>query len=198
VRSTSYGFSSSSTGFAAPFRTVAARTERLAQADSLVKLVQMAQRASVHPLIRETAKLIVRDCASRDDMCELEAVFNAVKYGDPGVAPLRHGFKYIADPRWADYFTSPVDLLNSCLRGGCGGDCDDHTMLIMALCGALGFRMGARAWGRDSKGFAHVYAVAAYPKRPPAQKVIGMDTTVDESYLGWEPPKANVLTGWME
>lgn len=422
MRSSGSGFSSSNT-----------RQAKLTQPDSLVKLVEMAQRASVHPLIRETAKIIVRDCASRDDMCELSAVFNAVKYGDSGVAPLRRGFKYIADPRWADYFTSPVDLLNNCLKGGCGGDClpaetrlldstgrfvaigdvmvgetimgdgrwvtvtqkwskgrqdilvftldngcqlrctpehklfvvsggesrenvvevragevragdclltpaslpmssaaadavtqaataperagwfrdfvegldfsappdahtygpseevtrkmleridaagffdaaseeeacryrlalrlfgraarvaragdfyrvtpmrgdafarvqaveagtptetfdievdghrfylpetdavvhncDDHTMLLMSLCAALGWRMGARAWGRDSSGFAHVYAVAAYPKRPPCERVVGMDTTVPEADLGWEPPKANVLTGWME
>lgn len=165
---------------------------------SLRVLGELTQRATVDPLVVTTAKKIVRDCGSRADQCELEAIYNAVKYGDPSVAPLRNGFKYIADPRFADYFTSPVDSLKSCLGGACGGDCDDHVGLVCALCGALGWKAGLRAWGRkNDDGYSHVYAVVLFPKRPPWSQVVTLDTTVPEFGLGDEPPKGNVITAWL-
>lgn len=168
------------------------------QKQSLLILAEMAERATVDPLVRNTAVLLVQDCASRDDRCELEAIFDAVKYGDPRVKPLRRGLKYIADPNYADYFESPVDMLNQCLRGACGSDCDGHTGLIVALCGSLGWTMGLRAYGsKGTKGFSHVYAVAAYPKKRPSTEVVGMDTTVAQAKPGWEPPPGEVLTAWL-
>jgi hypothetical protein len=113
-------------------RVIDASTQR----EALARLAQLAGRSMLHPLVRETAFSIISDCASRDDECELEAIFNAVKHGDPRVGPLKKGFKYIADPRSTDYFTAPHRALSSCLRGACGGDCDDHTALICSLAGA--------------------------------------------------------------
>jgi hypothetical protein len=168
------------------------------QQASLKLLAELAQRASVTPLVRNTAVKIIRNCKSRGDQCELEAVFRTVKTGDAGVAPFADGFKYIADPRYADYFESPVDAIENCLRGACGSDCDGHAGLIVALCSALGFKCGLRAWGRNKEGFSHVYAVVAFPKRPPFKDVVGMDTTVPESSVGWEPPQGEVLTAWLE
>jgi len=169
------------------------------QKEALAELAELAQKATAHPLVRNTALKIVRGCASRDDECELEAIFNAVKHGDPAVKPLRKGLKYVADPRWTDYFESPVDLLTMCLKDACGSDCDGHTALLVSLAGSLGWRMGLRAWGpKDGDELIHVYAVAAFPKRPPFQRSIGLDTTVPEFKLGSEPPKGNVLTAWLE
>lgn len=168
------------------------------QQDALSKLAELTQRATIHPLIRNTAIRIIAECAGRDDMCELKAIFRAVKRGDSSIPPLVNGFKYVADPRFADYFASPVDLLNNCLKGACAGDCDDHTALVAALAGAVGFKVGLRAWGRDSSGFSHVYPVVAYPKRPPFKRALGLDTTVPSSSVGWEPPEGNVLTAWLE
>ena len=146
--------------------------------------------------MRETAHLIIRDCESRDDRCELQAIFEAVKFGDPKVEPLKRRFKYIADPNLADFFTAPHRSLKACVRGACGGDCDDHTALICALAASVGFRVGLRAWGEYGEDFTHVYALAGLPKRDPSEE-IGMDTTVKESYLGWQPPKGRVMTIWL-
>lgn len=168
------------------------------QRASLKALAELARAATIDPLVRNTALKIVQACRSRDDVCELEAIFRAVKDGDPAVTPLKNGFKYVADPRYSDYFTAPADSLRACLKGACGGDCDDHTSLIAGLAGSIGWKMGLRAWGpKDADGYVHVYAVAAYPKRPPFKQVYGLDTTVDDSRLGWEPPHANVMTAWL-
>lgn len=168
------------------------------QVASLRTLAELALRGSISPLVRTTALKIVRDCGSREDQCELQAVYDAVKYGDPEVAPLKRGFKYVADSRFADYFTHPADSLKACLSGACGGDCDDHCALICALLGSLGWRCGLRAWGRRGEGvFSHVYAVVLFPKRPPWRQVIGMDTTVPEFGPGDEPPRGDVVTAWL-
>ena len=133
------------------------------------------------------------------------AIFDAVKNGDPRVSPLRQGVRYVRDPRFADYFTSPVDMLRQCQGGACAGDCDDHAMLISALCAALGWKAGMRAYGEEAGGFSHVYAVVAFPKLPTRRngklqwdRVLGLDTTVPKAIVGWEPPEAHVLTTWLD
>ena len=77
-------------------------------------------------------------------------------------------------------------------------NCDDASMMVAALAGAVGFTVGLRAWGDlDTDDFQHVYAVAMLPKLDP-REVVGLDTTVEEAEVGWEPPEARVLTAWIE
>jgi len=193
-----YGSTSPSYGYSRSRAETARYVNAKDQQASLKLLAELAQRGTVNPLVRNTAVKIVGECASRDDVCELQAIFDAVKHGNAAVEPLKNGFKYVADPRYADYFEAPADALENCLRGACGSDCDGHTALVIALAGSLGWKCGARAWGRSADGFSHVYPVVAFPKRPPFQKILGLDTTVPDSKVGWEPPKAHVLTAWLE
>ncbi len=168
-------------------------------------LAELVQRATIDPLVVNTARLIIAQTGNvggersqRDDLEELQAIYTAVKTGDPRVQPLKNGFKYIADPRFADYFSSPVDSLTNCMKGACGGDCDDHASLLASLAGAVGFRCALRAWGpKNSDGYSHVYAMAGFPKRTP-KKWVPMDTTVASGRLGWEPPRGNVLNAIFE
>lgn len=168
------------------------------QEASLRVLRDLIRKGSEHPYVRATALKIVRDCESRDDECELNAIFNAVKHGDPSVEALARGFPYRADPNSVDFFSGAARSLKTCERGACGGDCDEHATLNAALAGSLGFVTGARGYGPTKTGpLVHVYAVALLPKRKSKQMtVMGMDTTVAESYLGWQPPPGRFLTAW--
>lgn len=166
------------------------------QEKALKLLAELSQRATINPLVRNTALRIVAECASRDDACELAAIYNAVKHGHPEIPSLRNGVKYVADPRYADYFESPVDVLVQCSKQACGSDCDGHAALIAALAGSLGWRMGLRAWGRKPSEYEHVYAVALFPKRAPHTSVVALDTTVDSFKVGSEPPRAHVLNAY--
>lgn len=103
------------------------------QRTALEHIANLVEKSSVHPLVRETALTLVGSCEDRDDMCEIEAVFGAVKYGDSSVPALKNGLKYVADPRWADHFTAPSRLLEQLRRGVNGGDClPSETILLGA------------------------------------------------------------------
>lgn len=182
--------------YQAQYREVTVATQEA----SLLKLAEMAKRGSTHPEIRKVAKIITSSCDSRDDLCELDAIFRAVKEGDSRVPGLENGVRYVSDPSHMDYFTGPVKLLNDCRDGACGEDCDSHTALVCALGAALGFRMGLRAYGKggSKKEYTHVYPVAALPKHGAVKQIVGLDTTVPSSSVGWEPPKGHVLTAWID
>lgn len=166
------------------------------QQDALKALADFTAKSIVEdPIVRTTALKITSECSSRDDLCEIEAIFNAVKSGTPLVKSLSKGMRYVADPRLADYFTRPGRSLQLCDIGACGGDCDDQAALVAALLGAIGFEVGLRAYAlpSDKSVFVHVYPVVGFPKRKP-EEYLGLDTTVPQSYVGWEPPKSRVLT----
>lgn len=173
------------------------------QRAALETLARMAERATIDPLVEETAQILTADCRApringdENDYAEVEAIFNAVKHGDERIPWLARGVRYVPDARFADRFTAPRRLLERCQRGACGGDCDDHAALLAALLGSLGFLTGLRVWGRSHDNYVHVYAVVAMTRKEP-KEVLGLDTTVHESYVGWEPPGGVTLTGWLE
>lgn len=174
-----------------------------AQAKALQKIAELIAKGASEPLIVRTARAITSNCDARDDRCELEAIYDAVKHGTDAVPALRNGLRYVADPRTMDYYIGAVASLRECAAGACAGDCDEHTILVASLCAAIGFKVGARAWGPDPKvkSFEHVYAVVAGPpKRGPwkANSILGMDTSTAEASVGWQPPKGAVLTYWIE
>lgn len=170
------------------------------QVHALKALAGLAQAGSIDPLIRATALRITNHLENKDEAAELEAIFNAVKHGDSRVPALRNGVRYVSDNRWADHFTAPKRLLQMCKDGMCAEDCDGHAALIAALAASIGFMVGLRAWGpRNGKDYEHVYAVAMLPKHGgPSSRVVGLDSTVDESKVGWEPPNGRVLTAWLD
>lgn len=171
------------------------------QDKALEALARLIEKGQEHPFVRATALKIVRSCGSRDDECELEAIYEAVKYGDASVKALSQGFPYRADPKSIDFFTAPDRSLRMCEKGACGGDCDEHTTLIAALAGSLGFTVGARAYSpNDRDPYIHVYAVALLPKKeedPNVGRVVGLDTTVEKAYVGWQPPPGRYRTAWV-
>lgn len=167
------------------------------QKKALEALADVVEKSTVDPLVRNAALAITADCDARDDMCEITAVFNAVKTGTSAVMGLENGLKYVSDPRYADFFTTPPRLLRQLALGINGEDCDGHTALICALLGSLGFVTGLRAWGKTGDEYTHVYAVVGYPKLG-YKELLGLDTTVEDSEVGWEPPGGKVLTALLD
>jgi hypothetical protein len=170
------------------------------QLQALNALAGLIRKGGEHPRVRAAALRIVSECPSRDDECELQAIFDAVKSGTPLVRGLRRGLPYRADPKSIDFFASADRMLSMCEHDACGEDCDGHCVLNGALAHSLGFTVGARAYGKSPGEYVHVYAVALVPKRAQFAganaKIVGMDTTVPRSYLGWQPPPGHYKTSW--
>lgn len=168
------------------------------QKAALRALGKLIEKSTVDPLVRNAALAITHDCDSRDDECEIRAVFEAVKTGTDQVKGLEKGLKYMSDPRWADFFTSPSRTLKQAAQYGYAAeDCDGAAALLCALLGSLGFVTGLRAWGKTKDEYTHVYAVVGLPKIGWTE-LVGLDTTVEESEPGWEPPKGYVLTALLD
>ena len=168
------------------------------QKEALKLLALVTRKAIGSPTVVTTARKIVNDCASRADECELKAIYNAVKRGTKAVKALERGVRYQSDPLPVDFFQGPLRTLKSCAQGACAEDCDGHAALVAALVGALGFRVGVRAWGpAKSPDYEHVYAVVGFPKEDPPddpREWLGLDTTVPEASVGWDPPGGRWLT----
>lgn len=177
-----------------PFAVTTVRS----QIEALEKLAGQVRRASIKPRVVLAARMITAGCPARDDRCELDAIYRAVKSGDSRVPGLANGVRYVSDPQAADWFAGPAKLLQMCTVGACAGDCDEVSGLIAALAAALGFSVGLRVWGpANSSEYQHVYACVAVPKlKPPSdpRKWLAMDTTVEEAYVGWDPPRGHFLT----
>ena len=163
------------------------------QTQALRALCKLVQKAVEDPIIVSIARKIAQSCASRDDECELVAIYEAVKHGTPLVPGMSKGLRYVSDPIQTDWFQGAVATLKQCQAGACAEDCDGHAVLIASLAGALGFSTGLRVWGRaDGQDYEHIYAVAGFPKLSPPKdqrEWLGMDSTVDDAYVGWDPPK---------
>jgi len=175
------------------------------QEEALQVLASLVEGDAGDPEIRQAAIRITSDCEARDDVCELTALFDAVKTGSKKVSWLRNGLKYMSDPRTRDWFPSPTRMMKMCKGGACAEDCDGQAALVAALAASLGFRVGLRAYAKPGKpngNYEHIYAVAMLPKVDDGsqEQVFALDTSADvgDSYAGWEPPRGQVLTAWME
>lgn len=113
-------------------------------------------------------------CPSRDDMCEIEKVWDFMVLN----------FRYVYDPTEYDTFATAKE---SMLAGG--GDCDDATIAFAALLGSIGFRVLGRVISEKSRPreWVHIYPMVGVPKDNPSQW-IPLDMTVDGSTPGWEYP----------
>jgi hypothetical protein len=169
------------------------------QKDFLGLITQQMAQDAITPTVVRAAKRITMDCDARDDQCELEAIYNAVKFGDPRVKGLGKGVRYIADNFEVDYSTSPEALLKECEAGACAEDCESMAALCGALALAAGFRVGLCAWGpAGAKDFTHMFAIALIPKEAPDGMTTeyGLDPSADvgDGGPGWQPEQANRLT----
>jgi hypothetical protein len=174
------------------------------QTEALKLLAAQTRRSIVDYEISVAARAIVKEGCSgraRDDECELEAIYNAVKSGTDAVDWLQDGVHYVVDSRDVDQFFAPLRLMEMCKRGACAADCDDQAAMVCALAGSVGFRVGLYAWGqKTADDYEHVLAVAEVPKSPrPGEKpaLVALDTTVESAYVGWKPPPGKYLLIWL-
>lgn len=73
------------------------------------------------------------------------------------------------------------------------GDCDDATILVVALHKAAGFRnCRARIVSTDGEYWAHVYGIVGMP-RTQSRELVAFDPTVKGAVPGWEYPRSRAV-----
>ena len=165
--------------------------------DDRIELIRQQIFESVKdPIVLWVARKVTADCG-RDDNCELNAIYHAVKDG-PIPLPGPDGqtietpaLRFLQDPRFTDAYPSAGKILRWHAQGAIGEDCDGHTILVCSLLDALGWLVGAVIASKDGVEFVHVFPVVGWPKDEPTEWV-PMDTTVEEASVGWWPPKSLV------
>ena len=134
------------------------------------------------PKMREIGLLVTQHCPPRNDMCELEAIYNFTtgNLGPDG----RPNIRYTGDIAGRDTFQSAYRTMQ---YGG--GDCDDHSVLNVVLAMVNGYASRFRITSNTGATWDHIYAMAGIPKHRP-KRWIALDTTLGPGKFGREPPQA--------
>lgn len=159
-------------------------------AHTIALMSHLAAMDASAPTIREAAFEAIKPIAERNQRNEAAAVWAWIK---------RH-IRYTEDRKFAQHLAGvdaaetevlirPVDLLDMKRPAG---DCDDFSMLAVAMCRALGIRADFRTVAADpsSADYTHVYAVAFTPEG---------ELPLDASHgpaPGWETPAHGKRKTW--
>lgn len=112
-----------------------------------------------------TARIV---CGAKDDLCELTAIWNFCVLN----------IRYLQDTVGQDTYQT----LRATLEAG-GGDCDDCTIAITTLAGAVGYESVASVISLDGKSWQHIYPVVKTRRG-----WVAMDMTEAGKKPGWEFP----------
>lgn len=126
------------------------------------------------PRMRQIGLQVTSGCAGRDDMCELDSIYEFVK----------KNIRYTGDITDKDTYQSAWRTL----QFG-GGDCDDHSNLNAVLAMVNGFACKFRVTSNTGESWDHIFCIAGYPKVSP-RRWIPLDTTLPRGRVGTHPPMA--------
>lgn len=139
---------------------------------------QAAEHGQGDPQIRQLALKIVASVPNNDTAGELAAIYRWVK--------ANIAFRGELD----ETVQSPEVTLKFM-----AGDCDDFSVLIAALAGALGYQWDFKtvALSQTAGDFTHVYPVV---EDYASGQWVPLDATVEGAYPGWEPAGITRAATW--
>ena len=150
-------------------------------------IVGLIQRGRGDPKVKGVAiSAVSQKCGrdwcipERDYAGEVRAIF----------AETRKRVRYVYDARGIDQYVAAKRTM----QWG-GGDCDDYSIVLGSLLGAIGYPVRLRVIRTHDAGlprgeFNHIYALVGLPPNAP-QKWIPLDASVSEP-AGWEAPREMV------
>ena len=156
--------------------------------DQRMKLIAFwTQRSIMDPFAHEWTLETVRGCPTKDDACEINAVFRRLK----------ETVRYAYHPRGLDRFQTLGATLR--LRSG---DCDNMTVALNTALHILGYAVGARIVSSDGTAWEHVYGLIGLPRNDPTYALpldltVGPDLTPASAVPGFELPLAR-MAAWRD
>ena len=142
------------------------------------RMAQIIDASSKNPLVREWARTILAGVMVNEKYDEAQAIHNFV----------RDHVRYTRDPYGWEYIQTPPVILGGIedyLKRQAArpiGDCDDMTVLSLALMKSVGFPVVIKTVAYQEK-FSHVYGMVHVNG-----KWIITDTVRPDKWFGWEAP----------
>lgn len=143
------------------------------------KMIEVIQASMGDQLVRMTAEELLVGTPAYDREGEIEAIYQYV----------RDKVRYTKDPAGLEYVQTPKHLIQMIMqRGQAYGDCDDKTVLGLAMLKNLGYEVAIRVAGYKTPGvYTHVYGLVKVK-----HNWIVFDATPADEELGWEHPFVDV------
>jgi hypothetical protein len=141
-----------------------------------------SEEGDTHPGVRAWAVQAVRGTPDRDDWAQAVALFEAVQ----------RNIRFLGEK---DELVQTPWLT---LQLG-AGDCDDFTVLLVALLRSIGIPATFKTVEVNGDGaFNHVYAMVGIRRQGKIVSWQALDPTVAEAEPGWQPPNATREKFWNE
>jgi hypothetical protein len=118
---------------------------------------------------------ILRNIPERDWDGEVAAIFNWV----------RNNIRYTRDPLGVELFRTPRAAYSDGI-----GDCDDMSIILVALLRAVGYICRFRVIGFEKGSYSHVYVVVGIPPEQP-ERWLALDPSQPNN-PGWEVDRSKV------
>ena len=146
--------------------------------NTVAKMKDIIRKSSRNPYVREWAGSIIAGVEVNNKKQEAEAIYCFV----------RDNVRYTRDPLGYEYIQTPPSLLES-IRPYMKnegkrptGDCDDMTMLSLALLKSIGFNVAIKVVSfSQNKKFGHVYGMVQI-----GQDWVCVDCVRPDADFGWE------------
>jgi len=146
-------------------------------------IVKLAQKGRTDPMVVQLARQTVSErcgrgwCTpERNHAAEVSAIFGEVK----------RRVRYVSDAWGVDQFSSA----RRTLFDAHAGDCDDFSVALSSMLGAIGYRTRLRVIRTtDSPEWNHIYNMVELPRG--SGKWVPLDASVNEP-PGWQAPRSQV------
>ncbi len=137
---------------------------------TIQKILDKIYEGTKDPVIILKAREIVRDSGAQDAFERARAIFKWIK----------RNIAYIKDPKGLELLRPARRILESRI-----GDCDEHTILAASLFRAAGLPVALKVIStfKNPNEYTHIY-----PLVKTNSLWFAADTTLKESYFGWEYP----------
>ena len=144
-----------------------------------------SMEGDTHPGVRAFALRATHDCPDRDDWAQAQALYHAVQ-----CAVRFRGEK-------DEQVQTPWLTLGAGDPALAAGDCDDMTVLLVALLASIGIPAKIRTvqCGR-SGAYDHVYALVGVRRNGKVAEWRAIDPTVQGTEPGWHPPNERRARVW--
>jgi|SRR3972149_180425 len=139
------------------------------------KMRDIIRESSKNPYVRKWAEKIVEGVQDRDEIGEVEGLFDFVQMKT----------RYAHDPKGTEFIQTPPYILKHIELGDKPSlDCDDYTVLGLSLARSLGYPTLIRITGyKDDGKFSHVYGLVKI-----RGKWVTFDAVRKDQKLGWKAP----------